>query len=63
MKFEAKYDNKRFVIEEDPGIGFYLYVYENESCMRDYLQDTLEIAKEIAEEEFGVPKAIWISLD
>ena len=51
--------SKRFVIEEDEGIGFYLYVYEGEKCTHDYLQDTFQFAVEIAEEDFGVDPNVW----
>ena len=56
----ADHGGKRFVIEEDnPEIGFYIYVYENGKCERDYLQDTLEKAKEFAYEDFSVPLNGW----
>lgn len=36
--FEAIYGNRLFRIEEDiPEVGFYLYVYENNACIYDYL--------------------------
>ena len=35
-------------IEHDSAVGFYLYVFENGKCIRDYLQDTLEVAMECA---------------
>ena len=50
---------KRFVIEEEEGIGFYLYVYEGEKCTNDYLQDSFEIVVEQAEEEFGITLNAW----
>ncbi len=51
--------SKKLVIEEDRGVGFYLEVYEDDKCISDYLQDTLEIAMEQAEELFGVPNSSW----
>ncbi len=49
----------RFVIEEDEGIGFYLYVYEGEECTHDYHQDTFQFAVELAKEDFGVDPNAW----
>ncbi|HBM90641.1 MAG TPA: hypothetical protein DD400_02005 [Rhodospirillaceae bacterium] len=43
--------------------GYYLYVWENNRCTYDYLQDTLEIAIEQAEEDFGVPKNAWTKVE
>lgn len=60
--------SRRFVIEnvtlcnetEDRDIpGFYLYIYENNICTHDYLQDTLEIAMDVALEDYNVPKDSW----
>jgi hypothetical protein len=48
-----------FEIEHDEATGYYLYVYENDFCKYDYLQDTLQFAKEEALEEFGVPLDAW----
>ena len=45
--------------QSQPSVGFYLYVYEDGKCIRDYLQDTFEIAVDMAHEEFGVPKEGW----
>ena len=55
--------SKRFVIEEDEGIGFYLYVFDGEKCVKDYLQDTLDFAIEQAEEDFGVCRETWKPVD
>ncbi len=51
--------SKHFIIVFDQHIGFYLYVYENNKCVSDYLQDTLEYAKEHAWDEYQVPKDSW----
>ena len=59
-KYIAVHNSKEFIIEEDnPGIGFYLYVNENGVCVRDYLQNTLTIAKECALRDFSVPLNKW----
>jgi hypothetical protein len=55
----ATHAGRKFVIEEDKAAGFYIYVFEAERCTHDHLQDTLEIAKDFTEKEFGVPKAAW----
>ncbi|MCH9617245.1 MAG: hypothetical protein SP4CHLAM5_07680 [Chlamydiia bacterium] len=49
----------RYEIEYDSTVGFYLYVYENNKCIKDYLQDTLEFAMECAMEDYGVKKSEW----
>ena len=59
-KYLAIYNGKKFVIEEDnPDVGYYLYVYENDKCVKDYLQNSLAIAKECAYEDYSVPINIW----
>jgi len=58
--YESIQDNCIFKIEEDyPEVGVYLYVYENERCVFDYLQDNIEICKKFAFEEFNVPIDSW----
>ncbi|MDR3624156.1 MAG: hypothetical protein P4L16_03330 [Chlamydiales bacterium] len=62
MKWHAKLDSltsRHYEIKHDPLVGFYLYVFEDDKCIRDYLQDTLELAMECAWEDFGVPKDAW----
>lgn len=62
MKWRAKLEShkpKYFEIKEDPSVGFYLYVFENDKCIYDHLQDTFEIAVECAWEDYGVPKDAW----
>lgn len=49
----------QFIIREDTKAGFYLHVYENGIDKYDHLQDTLEIAKKQAFEDFGVPYDAW----
>jgi len=52
-----------FRIEEDPLVGFYLLVYEKESCIKDYLEDTLLLSKSVAYEDFGIPMDSWSRID
>ncbi len=53
----------RYVIKVDSKAGFYTYVYEDKRVIYDDLQDTLEIAKEVASEKFGVPPDGWKTVD
>lgn len=53
------FTSRHYEIKYDPLAGFYLYVFEDGKCIRDYLQDTLESAIECAWEDFGVPKEAW----
>lgn len=48
-------------IEHDAAAGFYLHIFDAESgaSTHDHLQDTLEIAMEQAEEEYGLVRASW----
>ena len=56
--------NHVFKIEEDyPEVGVYLYVYENEHCIKDYLQNDIETCKALALEEYNVPINSWILED
>ncbi len=49
-----------YKIEEDnPGVGSYLYVFENGKCIKDYLQNSIDLCKSFAFEEFGVPIERW----
>ena len=66
MKLIAEPENlkpRRFMIEQDEAAGFYLYVYEKDKCIRDYLQDTLDIAIDMAFEDFQVPRESWKRVD
>lgn len=58
--FEVEYNGHNFKIEEDlPEVGVYLYVYCNNQCIMDILQNSIEICKEVALEKFGVPLENW----
>lgn len=47
-------------IEENIGIGVYLYIYDEKgNCIKDYLQDSLELVKIQAEEEYFIPRNSW----
>ena len=66
MKMIAEPTNlkpRHFIIKHDELAGFYLYVYENERCVRDHLQDTLDLAIELALKDYLVPKESWKRVD
>lgn len=71
-------ENLNFIINEDLPAGFYLYIYEEpkfffedlndpeKHCIKyqdNYLQDTLEFAKDDALEYFGVPMDSWVEVE
>lgn len=50
----------KFIIENDlPEIGSYLYVFIDNKCIADYLENDISSCKEVALEEYGVPLDIW----
>ncbi len=60
LKLKSKFEDYVAIIEEDlPGVGFYLYLWKNGVGLVDYLQDTVDICKEQAFEEFGIPMDSW----
>ena len=62
MKWSANSESiksRHYEIDHDQSVGFYLYVFEGDKCIDDYLQDTLAIAMKYAWEEYGVPKNAW----
>jgi len=66
MKWRADSESLKplyYEIKEDPFVGFYLFVFKDNKCIRDHLQDTLEIAIECALEEYGVPKNAWKKIE
>lgn len=54
---------RHYEIKHDPSVGFYLYVFEDDRCVRDYLQDTLETAINCAFEDYNVPKTAWRKIE
>lgn len=57
---EAIYNEMRFRIEEDyPEVGAYLYVYKNDDCVMDYLQNNVKDCIDIALLDYGVPIIQW----
>ena len=48
------------VIDEDnPDVGWYLYVWKDRKLVNDFLQDTLDISKELALEKFDISYDLW----
>jgi len=57
-------DDKKFIIDEDlPKVGAYLYIYDGDNCIFDCLQDSIEICKAIALDEYNVPLESWKNSD
>lgn len=56
---QAEHAGRRFRIVHDAAVGFYLCVYEGARCTHDYLQDTLDLALEFAQDELEVPIVSW----
>ena len=49
------------IVEDKPEVGFYIWRYDlaKGRSTHDYLQNDLDIAKECALEEFGIPPEAW----
>ena len=59
-KFRAQHGEYTFLLKEDfPEVGVYMYIYKSGKGFRDELQDSIDICKEIANEEYGVPLDAW----
>lgn len=57
---KAKKNKLEFIIEEDlPEVGAYLYVFKDGKCIKDYLQNDIDICKTQAFEEYGIPLNEW----
>jgi hypothetical protein len=62
-KFKAEKDNLSLLIDEDfPHVGWQMYVWKDQKGIYDTVQNTLEICKEVAFEEWGIPIDIWIEI-
>ena len=57
--FVAYWNSTRFELEHDPSAGWYLYVYKNGKCVKDYLQDSELQAKQQAAEDYDVAFSLW----
>jgi hypothetical protein len=65
MKLKAKSNDSSldFIIELDEHVGYYVYVYDGEFCKFDYLQDSLEQAKQFALRKFNISTEAWQETD
>jgi hypothetical protein len=62
MRLIAENNNPQplcFVIQYDKRVGYYLYLYTNNFCVYDDLQDTFERVVSIAHEKFGISPRSW----
>ena len=60
IQLEATHDKYHFkIVEDDPDIGWYLYVFQNGNSVYDSLQDDIDTLKEIALEKFSCPLSNW----
>ena len=56
----AKHNQLRLeIVEDNPDVGFYLYVYDGEQCIADYLQHDEDTCKQVALKEYGVELNLW----
>lgn len=57
----AEHDGRRFEIIADDPLGYYLFCYDGlgPRTTHDYLDDTVEDAKQRALEDFAVPIGSW----
>lgn len=61
---KTEYNGLKFLIEEDfPEVGVYLYVYEGEKCIQDFLQNNIATCIDQAFDDYGVPKECWIKIN
>lgn len=63
--YTKKHRNRTLTTCEDLfDMGWYLYVYnEDGSSSHDYLQDSFQACKELAEDLFDVPQTDWVKLE
>ena len=59
MNYEADHNGKRFLIEHEADVGFFLFVYEGSRCIAEYFEDTVDASMAQAATEHGVPSAAW----
>jgi hypothetical protein len=65
MKWRAEVRSPEVIlleIEHDPQVGYYLFIWKEGQCIRDELQDTLEIAMQSAEDSYGVARSAWVKV-
>jgi hypothetical protein len=63
-KYIAYHEGFLFIIDEDwPGVGAALYILKNKKVLFDYFQNIIQICKEQANDEYGVPLESWAELN
>jgi len=50
----------RFEIVHEPGIGWYVYRFENDVCTHDFLQDTRKMAETFSHTQWAIPPLAWV---
>jgi len=56
----AEYNRLRFeIVKDNSDVGYYLYVYDEDRCIADYLQNDEDTCKQVALEEYGVEPSSW----
>jgi hypothetical protein len=66
MKWRAESNGlkqRSYEIKHSPPVGYYLYVFEGDACVRDELQDSLEMAIQSALDDYQVPMDAWKPVD
>ncbi len=62
-RLKAIHKEFSFLIREDkPEVGAYMYITKNGKGFRDELQNNIDICKEQAYEDYGVPLNAWQEL-
>ena len=62
-KLEVTYGGQKYSIEEDlPEVGAFLYVYDEKISKYDWLQNDIEMCKQVAFERYGIPLDSWIEV-
>ena len=56
----AEYNRLRFeIVKDNSDVGYYLYVYDEDRCIADFLQNDEDTCKQVALEEYGVEPSSW----
>lgn len=63
MILVTTYNDLKFkIVKDSQDIGAYLYIYKNDQCIYDYLQNSIEVCKTLALEDFEVPMDKWVEV-
>ena len=47
------------IVKDNSDVGYYLYVYDEDRCIADYLQNDEDTCEQVALEEYGVEPSSW----